>query len=206
MNIVKKIIKFFICFGFINLIYNFLRLRLSKVIYKQLTVNGRLKIANKGTIVLGRNITINSGKNHNIIGGDLRTNIIVRPDATLNIGNNVGISNSTFVCEKNITLEDDVLIGGDCKIYDTDFHSLNYVCRMQPYKNGIPDNKINNFNILIKKGAWLGGSCIVLKGVTIGCKSIIGAGSVVSKNIPDYEVWAGNPIKFIRKLSEEELA
>jgi acetyltransferase-like isoleucine patch superfamily enzyme len=125
---------------------------------------------------------------------------MVKANADFLIGNNVGISNSTFVCCKNIIIEDDVLIGGSCRFYDTDFHSLDYVSRTNAYKNGIPDDNIESAPILIKKGAWIGGICLILKGVTIGTKSVIGAGSIVSKDIPDNEIWAGNPVKFIRKL------
>ena len=48
---------------------------------------------------------------------------------------------------------------------------------------------------------FIGANSIILKGVTIGERSIIGAGSVVTKNIPDDEIWAGNPAKFIRKIN-----
>jgi acetyltransferase-like isoleucine patch superfamily enzyme len=201
MHMLKKIIRFIVSLRLVNFIYNIISLKLSKVdVRKSLKINGRLKIVNKGRVILGENITINSGKNSNIIGGDIRTNIMVKANADFLIGNNVGISNSTFVCSKNIIIEDDVLIGGSCRFYDTDFHSLEYVSRTNPYKNGIPDDNIKGAPILIKKGAWIGGSCLILKGVTIGTKSVIGAGSIVSKDIPDNEIWAGNPVKFIRKL------
>ena len=54
--------------------------------------------------------------------------------------------------------------------------------------------------VIIKDGAFIGTDCIILKGVTIGEKSVIGAGSVVTKSVPDGEIWAGNPAKFIRKV------
>lgn len=54
--------------------------------------------------------------------------------------------------------------------------------------------------ILIKKNAWIGSRAIILGNVTIGTGSIIGAGSVVTKSVPNYEIWAGNPARLIRKL------
>ena len=62
-----------------------------------------------------------------------------------------------------------------------------------------------NINIIdkpvrIKSGAWIGGHSIILKGVTIGKNSVIGAGSIVTHDIPDNEVWAGNPAKYIKKF------
>ena len=52
--------------------------------------------------------------------------------------------------------------------------------------------------IHIKKFAFIGGSCIILKRVTIGENAVVAAGSVVTKDIPDNEVWGGNPAKFIK--------
>lgn len=54
--------------------------------------------------------------------------------------------------------------------------------------------------VRIKSGAWIGGHSIILKGVTIGKNSVIGAGSIVTHDIPDNEVWAGNPAKYIKKF------
>lgn len=62
------------------------------------------------------------------------------------------------------------------------------------------DPGIKSKPILIKEGAFIGAHSIVLKGVTIGKYSVIGAGSVITKDIPDNEVWAGNPARFIKKL------
>lgn len=56
--------------------------------------------------------------------------------------------------------------------------------------------------ITVKKGAWLGAGCVVLPGVTIGEGSIVGANAVVTEDIPDYEVWGGNPARFIKRVSD----
>jgi len=55
--------------------------------------------------------------------------------------------------------------------------------------------------VFLNKNGFIGGSSIILKGVFIGEKSIVAAGSVVIKSIPDGEIWGGNPAKFIKKLS-----
>ena len=111
----------------------------------------------------------------------------------LNIGNNVGISNSVITAYKSITIEDDVLIGAGCLITDSDHHPLNYEDRI----NG---SEPKSAPILIKEGSFVGANSIILKGVTIGKHSVIGAGSVVTRSVPDGELWAGNPAKFIKRV------
>lgn len=158
-------------------------------------INGRLFITNSGRIVIGKSFHANSGKNTNPIGGDTVLRLIVGSGAELVIGNNVGISNSTIVCRNNVEIGNFVLIGGSCKIWDTDFHSLDPILRMHK-----GDNNVKTEPIKIGDYTFIGGNSIILKGVTIGNNSIVGAGSVVTKSIPDNEIWAGNPARFIKAI------
>lgn len=160
----------------------------------EVQINGRLKIINSGKIIFHGKCKINSGKDYNIIGGDIQTNIVTVGNGIISIGNNVGISNSTIVANACVTIEDDVFIGGSCKIYDTDFHSVYFKERVLD-RNGTISKPI-----VIKQGAFIGSHCIILKGVTIGKRCVIGAGSVVTRDVPDDECWAGNPARFIRKI------
>ena len=148
-------------------------------------------------VEIGDNVTINSAAWANPIGCGNRTYIQVNDKAHLMIGNNCGISNTAITCENQITIEDNVTIGSGCHIYDTDFHPLEYDERIKGYYKGCPTKRKP---VLICEGAFIGAGCYILKGVTIGKHSIVGAGSVVAKNIPDGEIWAGNPAKFIRKF------
>ncbi len=62
------------------------------------------------------------------------------------------------------------------------------------------DLKYVRGQVIIKEGAFLGMNTLVVKPVTIGKKAVIGAGSVVTKDIPDGEIWAGNPARYIKKI------
>ena len=160
-----------------------------------LTTYGKIFFRGTGEIVLGNQVTITSCRETNPIGGDTKTVIYARGNSKIIIGNHVGISNCSIIALNQITIEDNVMIGGNCKIYDNDFHPISYIERMQS-----PNLGIKSAPILIKDGAFIGAHSIILKGVTIGKHSIIGAGSVVTKAVPDGEIWAGNPARFIRKL------
>lgn len=149
----------------------------------------------KGSIMIGDGVQFRSGKKYNMIGGDTRLILRTYRGGSIRIGNNVGIANSALVSMNHIEIEDNVMIGGNCKIWDTDFHSLDLNERMDKF-----DTHVNSAPIQIKKGAFIGANSLILKGVTIGEKSIVGAGSVVTKSIPPREVWAGNPAKFIKKI------
>lgn len=145
----------------------------------------------------GKRLSImSSWKSNPAGGGRTNTQIKLEPGAKLILGDYVGISNSSIFCSKLITIEDNVLIGVNCSITDTDHHSVNYEERINGNKNA------KSAPVTIKEGAWIGGHCIILKGVTIGRRSVIGAGSVVTGSVPDDELWAGNPAQFIRKINQ----
>lgn len=182
-------------------IYNKLNFKLHKVHYgNHLKIFGKIKLYNSfNKIIIGNNCILRSNLNSNPLGGTNHIILFLGPSATIKIGNNVGISNSCFHIDSSLIIEDNVLIGGDCKIYDSDMHSIQYEDRKQ-----IPDLKKKVKPILLKEGCWIGAHSIILKGVTIGKRSIIGAGSVVTKNVPDNEIWAGNPAVFIRKVNNNE--
>ena len=170
---------------------------LNKVKYKNLPiVKGYLFLRCNGEFHIGQNLILNSNLRSNPIGGDESCKFIISKNAKLSIGNNVGISNSTIYCCKSIIIEDNVFIGGNTKIYDTDFHSLNFNKRIS--KN---DDDIQTAPVKICRNTFIGGHSIILKGVTIGEFSIIGAGSVVTKEVPPNQVWGGNPAKFIKEIN-----
>lgn len=123
--------------------------------------------------------------------------IWVGENAELTIGDNVGISSSFIVAAERITIEDNVKIGGGCYIMDTDFHSSDPEARKNP---GSDRQGTRTAPVTIRENAFIGASCIILKGTVIGRNSIVGAGSVVTGNVPDNQLWAGNPARFIKQL------
>lgn len=178
----------------INKIVNNTLLKKWKVICSpKLNIAGRLVLENYGKIIIGDNAKIISDFAFNVVGGYQKTKIYCRSGAIIRIGNNVGISNSIITAYESITMEDNVAIGAGCLITDSDHHSLVYNLRI----NG---DIGKSAPIILKEGAFIGAGCIILKGVTIGKHSVLGAGSVITKSIPDGELWAGNPAKFVKKV------
>lgn len=177
-------------------IINKMIMRLRRIKYgKHLLIYGLIFIRGTGKISIGNNVKITSCRETNPIGGDVRTILFAKGNGLIYIGDNTGLSNSSIVATCKIQIGDNVMIGGNCKIYDNDFHSLDYNDRI--LNN---DQKVKSAPVIIKNGAFIGAHSIILKGVTIGENSIIGAGSVVTKSVPDGQIWAGNPAKFIRRI------
>lgn len=168
---------------------------------ERMVINGFPVIfcSQQGTLKIGSDFVMNSGKYHNQIGRNQPCYLITHGKGIITIGNNVGMSSSAIVCFEKITIGDNVKIGGSTVIYDSDFHSLDYSERIQ-----IPEIKSNvrTNPVFIDDNVFIGAHSIILKGVRIGKNSIIGSGSVVSCSIPDNEIWAGNPAKYIRKCNE----
>lgn len=108
----------------------------------------------------------------------------------LKIGSGVFINGNLLAMARGgVTIEDNVQIAGNVSLLSNN-HDL--------YDRMILTCK----PILIKTGAWIGANVCVLPGVTIGKYAVVGAGSVVTKNIPDYTVAVGNPARVIQTLDE----
>jgi acetyltransferase-like isoleucine patch superfamily enzyme len=153
-------------------------------------------VAQGGIFSIGENFSMHNGIRGNPIGCYSKCTFFVDRNAILTVGNNVGLSQTALICHQSITIGDNVKIGGGVKIFDTDFHSLDALIRSS--KEDKKDRA--KAPILIKNNVFIGAFSIILKGVTIGENCIIGAGSVVTKSVPDNQIWAGNPAKFIREL------
>lgn len=147
-------------------------------------------------ITIGDNFYLSSGNGVNPIASNLQADVYVEPGATLTIGNNVGMSSTRLWIHESARIGNNVKIGGCVLITDTDAHPMDYMARRSSNEG------TKSAPVVIEDDVWVGAHCIILKGVTIGARSIIGAGSVVTKSIPADCVAAGNPCRVIKSLNK----
>ena len=108
--------------------------------------------------------------------------------ARITIGDHVEMSGCSIVCNDSVIIGNNVLFGANCQIGDRDGHQDRYASKPAP--------------IIIEDGVWLGMNVTVLKGVTIGKNTIIGANSLVTKDIPANCIAVGSPCKVIKQREQ----
>ena len=158
----------------------------------------------KGKITIGNYFYLTSGDAINPICRNIRACIhLGSPKASITIGNHVGMSSPCIWIQTKLTIGNYVNIGGNCLILDTDTHQIDYLARRGQKAANLDDPKttVQTAPVTIEDDVWIGANCIILKGVTIGARSVIGAGSVVTKSIPADCIAAGNPCRVIKALS-----
>lgn len=116
------------------------------------------------------------------------------PGSFIHIGDDVGISGATICARMGITIGNRVLIGANVSIIDNDMHPLESEGRR--YRQ----DGIQAAPIVIEDDTFIGAEAIILKGVTVGRGSVVGAGSVVVSDVPPYSIVAGNPARVIKSL------
>jgi acetyltransferase-like isoleucine patch superfamily enzyme len=129
-----------------------------------------------------------------VIGDGSKIGTFVEIQKNSVIGKNVKVSSHTFICE-GVQIEDNVFVG----------HNVSFINDKYP-RSANADGSLQTeadwqvVKTLVKKGASIGTSSTILCGVTIGENAIVGAGSVVTKDVPANTVVAGNPARVLRKL------
>lgn len=131
------------------------------------------------------------------IGDGSKVGTFVEIQKGANIGQRVKISSHTFICE-GVTVEDEVFIG----------HGVMFINDRYPRSTTATGNIQSEAdwcleNTLVKRRASIGSNATILCGVTIGENAIVGAGSVVTHDVPDNAIVAGNPARFKRWITEK---
>ena len=144
-------------------------------------------------VTIGKNCRFMNWQFSNLIGLNHKCIIVTQSDdAKLTIGDKCSFSGVSLWCFDSITLKDHVRFGANVTIMDGDAHQ--------------DDSRAGkNAPIVIEDNVWIGANATILKGVTIGRNSLIGAGSVVVKSIPENVIAAGNPCRVIKSLDNETI-
>lgn len=149
----------------------------------------------QSTIKIGERMSLRStlvsnplGPNHPVI---LSTR---RASATLTIGDDFGMTGGSIVVDEQVNIGNRVWVGANTIIADTDFHPID------PDIRKVRPLDANTAPIIIDDDVFIGMNCLILKGVTIGERSVIGAGSIVTRDVPPLAIVAGNPARVIRQL------
>ena len=150
-------------------------------------------------VKLGENVKIHAYVNLYgcSIGDNSKIGAFVEIQKGANVGKNCKISSHTFICE-GVTIRDNVFVG-----HNVTFINDKYPKSINPEGGLQTDEDWAVVPIMIEEGASIGSSATIMCGVTIGTWSIVGAGSVVTTDVPAGEIWAGNPAKFIKKVEEK---
>ncbi len=165
----------------------------SSVLYDESEVTNHLQI--KENIVIGNNTHIR---------GQL---VVFGHGGKISVGDYCYIGHDTCIWSaKEITIGDRVLIAHNCSIFDNNTHPLGNEERHKQFHElittGFPKKQDGLFEkeIVIEDDAWISAYSIILKGVRIGKGAVVGAGSVVTRNVRPFTLVAGNPAKVIKKL------
>jgi acetyltransferase-like isoleucine patch superfamily enzyme len=139
---------------------------------------------------------------------------ILRPEATIRIGKRCQLGASSFVCAEAIDVGDDVLMAWGCTVMDNDAHALQWEQRASDAITFLADYQADTDNplrnkdwtavsrkpIILGNKSWVSFNSVLLKGVHLGERAIVGAASVVTRAVPPNTIVAGNPARIVREL------
>ena len=168
--------------------------------------NGACRVTKNGRLLLHVHLRC-EGDGRVILGAGVSIGYILAPafgsgmvrlqargsDSLISVGDETSFSNNVqVIAEQSVTIGSHCLIGDSVLIFDSDFHHLSVAGRHRLPGACAP--------VVIEDNVFVGSRSIILKGVTIGRNSVIGAGSVVTSSIPPGVIAAGNPAKVVRQI------
>ena len=134
--------------------------------------------------------------------------VLFLPEASITIGSRSQVNGGLIETTCSVSIGDDVLIGPEVIILDHDGHASAWSERQHDAVRWLRGEKdwrgVGKAPVRIADKVWIGTRAIILKGVTIGTGAVVGAGSVVTKDVPPWTLVAGNPARVIRALTAEE--
>ncbi len=155
----------------------------------------------QSTLMIGENANFRSTVRSNPLGANHPCVLSTRtPHATLIIGDGFGMTGGSIVCEERVTIGHHVTMGANSIITDTDFHPLDPDQRRDSPQEGATKP------VVIEDDVFIGMNALILKGVRLGKGCVVGAGSVVTRDVPPYQVVGGNPARIIKALSERAVS
>jgi acetyltransferase-like isoleucine patch superfamily enzyme len=167
-------------------------------------------IVGRGTRIAWRRIRGISG-NHLLIGdySVIHADIsFEEKGGNIKIGSRTFIGRSNLICYRSVTIGDDVIMSWGITVVDHDSHCIEWEKRRTDVSDWIRGRKnwkdVSNAPVVISDKAWIGFNVSVLKGVTIGEGAVVGACSVVTRDVPAYCLVVGNPAKVVRQLVRKE--
>ncbi len=156
-----------------------------------------IRVVRRGALTFGKECRVKSRLRSNLVGRTCPAIFECKDGGQIIFGDNSGCSFSVISSRCRITIGNHVNIGGNVRIFDHDFHSLNFKTR----RGGEKNRDIEAAPVKIGNDVFIGTNAVVLKGVTIGDRAVVGAGAIVARDVPSDEVWAGNPARFVKKIN-----
>ena len=157
-----------------------------------------IDVRDGGRVAIGDDVTLNSRNRGYHVNMHSPVKLVAdKPGATIRIGASTRVHGSCIHAYSEITIGASCLIAANCQIIDGSGHEMGFEDlerRMQTSARGLP--------IVIEDHVWIGANCIVLPGVRIGRGAVVGAGSVVTKDVPPMAVAAGNPARVVRQFED----
>lgn len=146
-------------------------------------------------IEVGAGVTLRSWRSSNPLAPNHAVVLATRSaSAVLRIGAGSGLTGATVVAEERVEIGARVFVGANATIADTDFHPLDPETRRATPSAG------RHSPVVIGDDVFIGMNALILKGVTIGHGAVVGAGSVVTRDVPPLAIVSGNPAVLVRQM------